>query len=134
MDPALKIHFIAHFNDGSTIEMVPFEGHLDGQSKLDPAKNTFFDVLQRINEVKSFAVFEAGSSPLRYVAVDLMDGHFEIAGQPFWIEQPPTNVKLNLIYFRRVTRDFINGQPSGINVKHFIGWEAENKKVTVFVE
>jgi hypothetical protein len=34
--------------------------------------------------------------------VDLTDGHFEVGGRPFFIQPPPKNQKLFLVYFQRV--------------------------------
>jgi hypothetical protein len=68
--------FECHFSDGTVLQ----QNEAD-VSNVDPAKSSFFDVIQRKDEVVVFGVFNDQHS----YAVDLRDGSFLINGAKFFI-------------------------------------------------
>ena len=130
--------FECHFNDGTIIQQTE-----EDVSKIDPNRSSFYDVIQRKDDVEVFGIFNDQHT----YAVDLRDGHFEIDGAPFSIqkdvsveptEENPTPVlepfvkipdqKLELVYFRRHVHVTVMGQenvPEDIShsIEFFMGWK-----------
>jgi hypothetical protein len=118
---ALSYFFTAVFNDGSTIHQTA-----DDISATDPARSQFFDVAQRIDDVRVFALTNANGD---VIAVDLHTGLFASNGLVFAAGdpriQPPQDTEYRLIYFRRHTHRF-NAQLEELDheVEYVIGWQA----------
>jgi hypothetical protein len=93
----MKYLFKAHFKDGSV-----FQQPKDDHSTLDPSKSSFYDVLQRADQLAVLGL-SSEQTPNTFV-VSLLDGHFEINGVSFMagpsVEFPP-DTKFRPIFFRR---------------------------------
>jgi hypothetical protein len=101
------------FKDGSYLTQTP-----DDVSSIDPTRNAFYDVTQRIDDVIYFGLAGNGCGYL----VDLRDGHFEVNGVPFRIDGVNTT-GLKLVYFRR-HRLMIHGVDIYAQyVEHHLGWK-----------
>jgi hypothetical protein len=116
----LKYLFQANFSDGTFLQQTQ-----DDISKMEPTKSAFYDVLQHDN-LESFGLFSE-QVPNIY-AVDLRDGHFEINGVPFNVQDPSEKIENSprrLIYFRNVTRMFNpeNMEETDVNLVYHIGWQ-----------
>lgn len=119
----MKYLFEAHFSDGSIIAQTP-----DDASELDPIRSTYYDVVQRLDDVVLFGLYD---NDHKYV-VDLRDGHFEIDGVPFSAQpvSAPTILeggKFKLLYFRDHQQEITirDGEPTpGVHYISFrFGWE-----------
>ena len=116
---ALAYLFECHFNDRTFIQQTQ-----EDASTTTPGKNAFYDVLQRINDVVAFGVFNDDHA---YV-VDLRDGHFDIDGVPFKAEpfDFPTghDQPYRLIYFKRHTHSVTLGQDGEDHtIGYYLGWQ-----------
>ena len=94
-------------------------------SSIDPKRSMFFDVLQREDKLVRFELRGEGHT----YAVDLVDGHFEVDGVSFFMQEQPMH-DLKLIYFRDHTHTFnmsSDGRPSQ-ELDHLViyrfGWQA----------
>lgn len=91
----LKYRFICIFTDGSVIEQ-----NKEDVSKIDPKRSSFYDVLQSKKEIKEFILTRG----IKEYKVNLLDGHFEVNGNKFWLESkklPTYLVKRELIFYRQ---------------------------------
>lgn len=87
-------------------------------SAIDPTRNAFFDVSQRIDDVVYFGLSGNGCEYL----VDLRDGHFEVNGIPFRIDG--VNVTgLRLVYFRRHRLMIYGSEIYAQHVEYHLGWK-----------
>lgn len=99
----LKYLFEAQMKDGSIIQQTH-----DDISAVDPLRSAYYDVAQRLDDVKLFGLYNDDHT---YV-VSLEDGHFEIDGVPF-SAQPVTRPCINeggqfrLVYFRDHQQEFV---------------------------
>jgi len=109
-----KYLFKALFKSGEILEQSP-----DDQSATTKGKNCFYDVLQRLNEVRAFALYnqETGEEWL----TDLEDGHFEHNQSPFFIHDEELTNK-RLIFFKRNSFNALNGQP--LSVTYHLGFQS----------
>jgi hypothetical protein len=118
----LSYLFECHFKDGTMIQQTEQD-----VSTIDPARSAFYDVMQRLDDVVVFGVYNEQST----YAVDLRDGHFEINGFSFNVnkEELPEDAKRELVYFRRHVHVTVVGQeapPEDVShsVEYFLGWRA----------
>jgi hypothetical protein len=118
----LSYLFEAHFNDGSMIQQTPQD-----VSVVDPEKSAYYDVMQRLGDVKVFGIYNDKNT---YV-VDLRDGHFEINGVPFSVSSEEDldlmpDQKFELVYFRRHKHVTAVGGELPVELSHtvdyFLGW------------
>lgn len=118
----LKYLFECHFVDGTVYQQNP-----EDTSTSIPGKSAFTDVLQRIDDVVVFGIFNNETT----YAVDLRDGHFEINQVPFEIALPDDlvlseDVKFDLVYFRRVKHNQVLGQlmtEESTTIDYHFGWK-----------
>jgi len=110
----LKYLFKALFTDGTILEQ-----NQNDQSTTTPNKNAFYDVLQRLNEVRAFALYnqETGEEWL----TDLKDGHFEHNQSPFFIHDEEL-INKRLVFFKRNSFNALNGQP--LSVTYHLGFQS----------
>lgn len=130
----LKYLFEAYFADGHRIIQ-----DLDDISSLDPARSTFYDVLQyeSTSELVLFGLYLGKNT---YV-VDLLDGHFEVNGVPF-SAQPvalPEMIeggKFKLLYCRDHQQELIlsenSSKPGKHSVQYRFGWEYTDPRGKVY--
>lgn len=90
----LKYLFEAEFEDGTIILQTPAD-----QSKLEPTKSEFYDVLQKekTSPLTRFALSGDG----KYLLVDLRDGHFELNGVSFEAHETMPDCIRQLIFYRK---------------------------------
>lgn len=127
-------HFQADFKNKTTYIQNGNDESVDVKGK-----NSFYDILQRMDEVSQFHIVKDDGT--RYT-VDLTDGHFEVNGVSFIIhDQHYTPRKMKLIYFKEMHQNFKVGgdEPYEIRVnRYFMGWECnendKNTKVTIAIE
>jgi hypothetical protein len=126
--------------DGSVIQETP-----EDKSNTTEGRNAFYDVIQRIGEVKRFSlrncVTDAGDTST--VSVDLTDGTFTMNGsQPFTVQNPSVeldnNPEYRLIYFRRVWQHRHMDGTQSSDMEFHIGWQVtteggKNVKYTIAV-
>jgi len=99
----LQYLFEAHLKDGTVIRQDDRDC-----STLDPTKSAYYDVAQRMDEVRVFGLYNDEHT----YSVSLEDGHFEIDGVPF-SAQPVTmpcineGGKFTLVYFRDHQQDLV---------------------------
>jgi hypothetical protein len=115
----LKFLFECHFSDGSSLKQTQ-----EDVSATVKTKSAFYDVVQRLDDVVSFGLIGEGHT----YAVDLIDGHFEIDGLPFNVQDPRTTLdpdaKFRLVYFRKVQRHFNQEfEQQGVEIDYHIGWQ-----------
>jgi hypothetical protein len=114
--------FVADFKDGSRYFQTPADA-----SVVHPlTKSAFWDVLQRLDEVKQFTLTDRHRQHEHSVFLD--DGHFTTDGR---IIAPDPGVgplhNFRLIYFRRCQQRTEGGfhcRPE--IVAYFIGWQAND--------
>ena len=134
----LKYLFTAQFNDGATLEQTQ-----EDISKIIPKKSAFFDVLNDTRKVERFWLYNIRTDT-KYL-VDLIDGHFEINGNPFFlheqtIDESKTLSDFRLIYFRRVQQSMnIESGEASTKTMFIIGWQAnhpdgKNEKRIIFIK
>lgn len=105
----LKYLFKIEYEDGSV-----FEQPADDKSTIEPEKrSSFFDAL-KIGETKKMVRFELHECSMipghklqggDMYAVDLVDGHFEVNGTPFFLHEQPIK-DLRVIFFRQHTHTY----------------------------
>jgi hypothetical protein len=116
----LSYLFECHFNDGTILQQTQ-----EDVSSTEPTRSAFFDVIQRLNDVQLFGVY----NDVHTAVVDLRDGHFEIDGVVFTIsgdELPEGDHELRLIYFRRHRHTLAMGEiPDELKheTEYHIGWQ-----------
>ncbi len=119
MTTSLPYLFEAQFHDGTILQQTQ-----EDTSLIDPSKNAFFDVIQRLEEVDIFGIFNDTQS----FVVDLHDGHFEINGVPFFLNGITNflpGAKFRLVYFHRHHHTVTVGQSESDHVIEFhIGWQS----------
>lgn len=138
----LKYLFGAAFSDGTEY----FQSQ-DDISQLVPDKRTaYYDICEHHPETgnslewedkraiarKDIEIFQLEGDGFRYL-VDLRDGHFETQfgkrtkGAVFFLDIPPVDAKLHLIYFRRRRHHFNAGGSidTGLNITHELSQECE---------
>lgn len=99
----MKYLFKCLFNNGEKLEQTQ-----EDKSQTTENKNAFYDVLQRLNEVRAFALYSQETK--QEYLVDISDGHFEVnSGKFFLHNEYLTN--LRLIFFKRNTIDMSTGRP-----------------------
>lgn len=114
----LKYLFTVGYRDGDE-----FHQGADDASLTREGGSAFTDV--RLDDVAWFRLQGDG----RQIGVDLSDGHFEVDGLQFWVNDDHNHftpeTKLRLIYFRRHRHDFT---PDRVELAHdvtyYIGWQA----------
>lgn len=89
------------------------------QSTTTPNKNTFWDVLQRLNEVRAFGLYNQENGDEWLVSIE--DGHFEHNMQPFLVGDEGELANRRLIYFKRNIMNALNGEK--LNEVFFIGYQ-----------
>ena len=112
----MKYLFVALFNDGSTIEQTQ-----EDKSQHTEGKNAFYDVLQRLNDLRAFALYNQETQD-EYL-VDLQDGRFEINGASFILHEEPVS-NLRLVYFKRNRISMMTGEH--YDPLFFIGFQGNN--------
>jgi len=114
-------YFTAELRNGSRIHQDRFD-----RSKTEPLTRTaFWDVQQRISEVRRFNLISRDKRHLHFV--DLLDGHFETDGQ---VIVSPYGELTNYrpIYFRRCQQVWEGGVLSYPRIAaYFIGWQANDE-------
>jgi hypothetical protein len=112
--------FTAEFSDGTKLHQDRHD-----RSRVEPlTRSAFYDVLQRIAEVRRFSIESRDRRHLH--VVDLTTGHFETDGQ---IICNPYGQLTNyrVIYFRRCEQGFEQGWVMRPKiVAYFIGWQAND--------
>lgn len=119
----LRYLFTAVLKDGTSIKQT-----IQDVSFLQEGKSAFFDVMQRMGDVKAFLLESVEG--LTKAAVSLEDGHFELNGDSFFVgEEPSDQVQFRLIYFKRNFRRFDIGMTNQTShvVHYYIGWQATVK-------
>lgn len=134
----LKYLFVAEFADGHRILQTP-----EDKSEQDPSKSEFYDVMEY--EKKSPLIkFSIGhTSEDKWAVVDLVDGHFEINGHPFYLHLnlPSKEPKFRIIYFRIRTEQLtmIGDEriPTSLEPSYMLGWqttiEDKNYQETIII-
>lgn len=121
----LKYLFAAVFADGTQINQT-----LEDRSKVDPLKSEFYDVMEY--EKKSPLIkFSIGHiQEDKWAIVDLIDGHFELNGIPFYLHLnlPSVDPKFRIVYFRIRTEQLTTAAdgtqtPSSLDPKYMLGWQ-----------
>lgn len=123
----LQYLFTAFFTDGTS-----FEQAADDVSFLDPKRSSFYDLLEMVKngqKLQSFVLAGLDNEgKARRFGVDLLDGHFEIDGVPFWASpknMPAIPEAFKLIFFRQHTHDMdLRGIEKSHSIRYVIGWEA----------
>lgn len=109
----LKYLFIAYYKDGTSYSQTE-----EDISVSDSTRSCFFDVKQ--DELIKFELVGNGHTH----SVDLIDGHFEIDGVPFFIHEENLS-NFRIVFFRRHRHVF--NQASGEEMSHIvtyrIGWQ-----------
>src|SRR4051812_27369760 len=118
----MKYCFTSQFTDGSFI----YQDHED-TSHTTPGKNSFYDVLQRVDDVAIFSLTDG----IHVYSVNLHTGQFTVDGVVFKSCDPRHNLEgftsRRLIYFKRNTLQFNNQlQTTAHDVEYFIGWQAND--------
>lgn len=113
----MKYLFQVIFNDGQQVRQTQ-----DDVSSIDPTKSTMFDVLQRIDDVVSFCLYEADGTLA--VNVDLERGLITVGdGIPFQQADDHT-LPLRLIYYRNVLAQVTPGIGSSHEILDYVvGYE-----------
>lgn len=91
----MKYLFKALLKDGTVISQTQ-----EDVSATTKDRNAFYDVLQKIDEVRAFALYDTESPDNDEYLVDLADGHFEINQKPFFMHNENVH-NLRLIFFKR---------------------------------
>ncbi len=117
-----KYLFKALLKDGSLIEQTQ-----EDKSLIAEGKNAFYDVLQNMENVRAFSLYnqETGAEHL----VDLLDGRFEVNGCSFYLHDEEGLEDIRLIYFRRnlVMANIVTSEVAqGVKSYHF-GFQARHK-------
>lgn len=112
----MKYLFTALLHDGSVVEQTQ-----EDKSHTTEGKNAFYDVLQKMDQVRAFALYNQETQD-EYL-IDLEDGRFEVNGASFIMhEEPLTNFRL--VYFKRNKISMITGEH--YDPLYFIGYQANN--------
>lgn len=123
----LKYLFRAEYEDGHIIVQ-----EADDQSKLDPQRSAFYDVLQYDSKLVTFMLFPAGvdmanDESAHTYEVDLIDGHFEIDGIPFKMHEVEL-IDFRVLFFRVRDNHFRpDGEYLGNDTHYRIGFQANDK-------
>lgn len=112
----MKYLFKALFKDGSIIEQTP-----EDKSLTTEGRNAFYDVLQRMGEVRAFALYGDNNEYL----VDLEDGHFEVNQVPINLYNEPVS-NLRLVYFIRNTIITNLSEITAHHKAYNFGWQAND--------
>lgn len=126
---ALKYLFTAHFEDGSSIVQTP-----EDKSIIEPeTRSAFYDVVNHHSRVEWFELQDETGNR---VAVDLIDGHFEVNGNSFWIgEEPSSNDTKELVFYRRHRQHFTLGLDEVAHeIRYYVGWKTEDKEALLGVD
>ena len=137
----LKYNFACQFNDGSV-----FYQNSEDKSILFEGKSAFTDILelQKEKSIINFWLFEDNTD--NTFLVNLVDGHFEINGIPFFIHEQTVDVKkilsnFRLIYFRRVTQsiNLTTEKEADPSIIYLLGWQANypdgsNHKEIIYIK
>lgn len=124
----LKYLFKVTYTDGTTFR----QDHKD-QSKIDPTRSAFFDVLNSGKEVKEFE--------LGLVKVNLLDGSFFVNGVNIQVGDDLPDFKRELVFYRQHQVDlkmnyeadkkgffkFLNKEDGDDRVTYFLGYEMDVK-------
>lgn len=124
--------FEAMFLDGSVLRQTS-----DDVSGIDPIRSAYYDVLQRLDELEKFTLWEVKGVILHHsVSVDLTDGHFEVDGFPFEAAPVSANIipaggRYQLLYFRDHQQDTVvtfkegtrTDEMAGHRMAYRLGWE-----------
>lgn len=123
--PALKYLFEVDYIDGTD-----YRQPANDISPTRPDKSAYWDVMQRLGDVRSMALLD-GEFPR--LSVDLTDGSFTVDTHAFFAapcsmfsQRPwlPRGGKFRLQYFRERVEAIINNvpQPSEV-VGYYVGWD-----------
>ncbi|HEY1037171.1 MAG TPA: hypothetical protein VGE62_01155 [Candidatus Paceibacterota bacterium] len=127
----LKYLFSVVFKDGTE-----YHQNQDDKSAIDPEKRSaFFDVAQRLEDVKSFTLNGEGRS----YCVNLEDGGFSVNGNTIYLHEEQILAPARLIYWRKHTKQFqqfIDAETGegmskpeeiGSTLVYQIGWQSTDK-------
>jgi hypothetical protein len=116
----LRYLFVATFKDGSVIKQTQ-----EDKSPTTPGKNCFYDVLQRMPEVRTFEFIGNGVR----AGVNLETGHFSMNGATFLASDPSLIANLNdidgfrLVYFKRHRHTLSNYTEVSHGIEYHLGWQ-----------
>ncbi len=121
LPPKFDYLFIADFSDGSRY----FQTQADASVVHPLSRSAFWDVKQRLEEVKQFTLIDRHNQHQHTVFLD--DGHFKTDGKI--IPCPRSDLtNFRLIYFRRaqqkLEQEVRNHHPKPYFVGYFMGWQA----------
>lgn len=112
----MKYLFHALFRDGTTVEQTQ-----EDKSVTKEGKNAFFDVLQRLDDVRAFALYNQETQD-EYL-IDLEDCHFEVNNVPLRLHNDHI-INPRLIFFKRNTISATTGEV--FPVQHIFGFQAND--------
>ena len=111
----MKYLFTATFKDWTI-----YEQNNDDISIKDKTRSCFFDIIDRLDELKTFKLIWEEHSYL----VNLETGHFGIDNVLFSMHEKPLK-DFKLIYFRRHTHGFnINNKEIWHDITFRLGWQS----------
>lgn len=112
----LKYLFIAGYKDGTY-----YTQNQEDMSEKDPKRSCFYDINQE--ELSRFVLYD----DINTFVVDLIDGHFEVNGIPFFMHDIELK-DFRLIYFRRHRHHFnLDNEELAHEVSFRLGWQANDK-------
>ena len=114
-----KYLFRADYKDGESYE----QGSED-KSLQKEDKNAFFDIfyqpIKPLTDLLRFNLIGEG----HIYTVDLTDGHFEIDGIPFHLNDEDSLKDFRLVFFKRhFHHTTVGGKGMGHDIHYFIGWQ-----------
>lgn len=119
----LKYLFVAEFADGTRITQTP-----EDVSQTEPLKSAFYDVLEyeKQSPLVKFSLGHVVED--KWAIVDLVDGHFELNGIPFYLHlNLPGTPKFRIVYYRIRTEQLtMTGDtrvPSSLEPSYMLGWQ-----------
>ena len=115
----LKYLFVAGYKDGSY-----YQQNEADVSCTDEKRSCFFDVDQE--QVWDFILNDKEGN---WFLVDLVDGHFEVNGKPFFMHDQGEGLKdFRLIFYRQHEHDFNLGMEEVAHrIRYCIGWQTNDK-------
>jgi hypothetical protein len=122
----MKYLFEANFKDGEI-----YVQHPEDLPKEGTSGSSFAFVKQKIDEVTAFYLLpQSGCSEEYCTGINLENGIFLINGLPVKIDEKdfplgfPPDIQRRLIYFRRVTVNYIGTVEQNKSTEFCIGWQA----------
>lgn len=118
---ALKYLFTVEYKDGST-----YKQNDQDVSFQDSTRSCFYDVAQRLDEVKRFSVSDGDNTFL----VDMSDGCFEVNSVPFYMHDRDLTLRdARLIFYRQHTHSLNQyNEELSHQIRYAIGWQANDEK------